>query len=131
MKQPEMSRRRLLQMLAGAPLLPLSTLAGTSALLSGCGGSDGDSAAGNTLAGSGAVTLAGVTFSSTPAPTLATAAAMATTSVSSIMTVAYSNASKMDFKLAYQPFFITGDLVADGNGGKVVAGGYVDINSKP
>lgn len=131
MKQPEMSRRRLLQMLAGAPLLPLSTLAGTSALLSGCGGSDGDSAAGDTLAGSGAVTLAGVTFSSTPAPTLATPAAMATTSVSSIMTVAYSDASKMDFKLAYQPFFVTGDLVADGSGGKVVAGGYVDINNKP
>lgn len=131
MKQPEMSRRRLLQMLAGAPLLPLSTLAGTSVLLSGCGGSDGDNAAGNTLAGSGAVTLAGVTFSSTPAPTLATPAAMATTTVSSIMTATYSDASKMDFKLAYQPFFITGDLVADGNGGKVVAGGYADINNKP
>jgi len=131
MKQPEISRRRLLQMLAGAPLLPISTLAGSSILLSGCGGSDGDSGAGNALAGNGAVTLAGVTFSSTPAPTLATPAAMATTSVSSTMTATYSDASKMDFKLAYQPFFITGDLVADGNGGKIVAGGYFDIGNKP
>jgi secreted PhoX family phosphatase len=132
MKQPEMSRRRLLHMLAGAPLLPLSTLAGSSILLSGCGGgSDNDSGGSTALAGSSAVTLAGVAFSSTPAPTLATPAAMATTTASSVMTATFSDASKIDFKLAYQPFFITGDMVADGNGGKVVAGGYYDIYNQP
>ena len=67
MTQPEMSRRRLLQMLAGAPLLPLTSLAGASALLSGCGGGDGDNGNGAALAGSGAVALSGVTFSSMPA----------------------------------------------------------------
>lgn len=130
MKQPEMSRRRLLQMLAGAPLLPLSTLAGSSILLTGCGGGD-DSGSSTALAGSGAVTLAGVAFSSTPAPTLAAPAAMATTTASSVMTATFSDASKVDFKLAYQPFFITGDMVADGNGGKIVAGGYYDIYNQP
>ncbi|MDB5759842.1 MAG: hypothetical protein JWM30_3131 [Burkholderia sp.] len=131
MKQPELSRRRLLQMLAGVPLLPLSSLAGSSALLAGCGGSDGDSSGSAALAGSSAVALAGVSFSSTPAPTLATPAAMATITASSVMTATFSDASKLDFKLAYQPFFITGDMVADGNGGKVVAGGYYDINNRP
>jgi secreted PhoX family phosphatase len=47
------------------------------------------------------------------------------------MSVNFSDSSKVDFKLAYQPFFITGDLVSDGNGGKVLAGGYYDINNKP
>jgi hypothetical protein len=131
MKQPELSRRRLLQMLAGVPLLPLSSLAGSSALLAGCGGNDGDSSGSAALAGSSAVALAGVSFSSTPAPTLATPAAMATITASSVMTATFSDASKLDFKLAYQPFFITGDMVADGNGGKVVAGGYYDINNRP
>ncbi|MDB5916371.1 MAG: hypothetical protein JWR40_605, partial [Massilia sp.] len=34
---PELSRRRLLQMFAAAPLLPLSAL-GSASLLAGCGG---------------------------------------------------------------------------------------------
>jgi secreted PhoX family phosphatase len=122
---PEMSRRRLLQLFAAAPLLPLSSFAGAS-LLAGCGGST--SALAPTPA---AATLASVTFSSMLAPTLANAAAMATTTVGSVMTANFSDSSKLDFKLAYQPFFITGDLVADGSGGKVLAGGYVNINNQP
>ncbi len=107
------SRRSLLQVLAGAPLLPLSSaLAGLS--LTGCGG-------GSTVA---PITFSSVSFSSTPAPGLTNAAAMATTTVGSVMSANYSDNSKLDFKLAYQPFFITGDLVSDGNGGKVLAGGY-------
>jgi secreted PhoX family phosphatase len=125
---PEMSRRRLLQMFAAAPLLPLSSLAGAS-LLAGCGGSSSGAAA--IVPAPAAATLASVTFSSMPAPTLANAAAMATTTVGSVMTASFSDASKLDFKLAYQPFFITGDLVADGNGGKVLAGGYLDIYNQP
>ena len=50
---------------------------------------------------------------------------MATTTVGSVMTATFSDASKLDFKLAYQPFFITGDLVPDGNGGKTLAGGLL------
>ncbi|RZI44189.1 DUF839 domain-containing protein [Herbaspirillum sp. HC18] len=124
---PQASRRRLLQLLAAAPMLPMSSLAGTSALLSGCGGSDGDT----TLASNTTVSFSGVTFSSTPAPSLSNAAAMATTTTSSTLTVNFSDASKLDFKLAYQPFFVTGDMVPDGKGGKILAGGYYDINNKP
>jgi anti-anti-sigma factor len=47
------------------------------------------------------------------------------------MTVAFSDNSKQDFKLGYQPFFVTGDLVSDGKGGQTLAGGYYDINNQP
>jgi secreted PhoX family phosphatase len=130
---PELSRRRLLQMFAAAPLLPLSAL-GSASLLAGCGGADAALAAVPavpTPTPATPATLSSVTFSSMPAPTLANAAAMATTSVGSTMTASFSDASKLDFKLAYQPFFITGDLVADGNGGKTLAGGYYDIYNQP
>lgn len=120
------SRRRALQFLAGVPMLPLSsTLAGTGLLLAGCGG--GEDAVAAPLPAS----YSGVSFSSMPAPTLANAAAMASTSVGSVMSVNFSDKSKIDFKLAYQPFFVTGDLVPDGKGGKILAGGYVDINNQP
>jgi secreted PhoX family phosphatase len=116
---PTLSRRNILQFFAGAPLLPLaSSLAGAS-VLAACGG------------GSDAATLSRVSFSSMAAPSLANAAAMATTTAGSVMSVTYSDASQLDFKLAYQPFFVTGDLVADGKGGKVLAGGYYDINNQP
>jgi secreted PhoX family phosphatase len=62
---------------------------------------------------------------------MADAAAMATTSVGSTMTVSFSDSSKLDFKLSYKPFFITGDLVPNGSGGTILAGGYYDINNKP
>ena len=125
---PEISRRRLLQMLAAAPLLPFSGMAGAS-LLAGCGG--GNSGSDASLAALTAATVSSVSFSSMAAPTLATAAAMATTSVGSTLTVNFGDASKLEFKLAYKPFFITGDQVADGNGGKTLAGGYYNINNQP
>jgi secreted PhoX family phosphatase len=121
------SRRRLLRMFGAAPMLPLASVAGTTALLSACGGSDAVAAAPQAPS----ATLGMVNFSATPAPTLSNAAAMATTNVASTMTVNFSDASKIEYKLSYQPFFITGDLVADGNGGKLLAGGYYDINNKP
>ena len=62
--------------------------------------------------------------------TPASTAAMATTTVGSVLSVNFSDSSKVDFKLAYQPFFITGDLVADGKGSKTLAGGYYDINNQ-
>lgn len=36
-----------------------------------------------------------------------------------------------DEKLAYHPFFATGDLVPNGSGGTILAGAYVDINNQP
>ena len=123
----ENSRRRLLQMFAGAPLLPFAgTMTGASLLLSACGGSDDAVALPVSTA-----TLSSVSFSAMAAPTLANAAAMATTTVGSVMTANFSDASKVDFKLAYQPFFVTGDLVSNGNGGTILSGGYYDIYNQP
>lgn len=107
------SRRRALQFLAGAPMLPLSsTLAGASLLLAGFGA--GDAAVAAQAVPTAPVTLTDVSFSSMSAPTLASAAAMATTTVGSVMSVSFSDKRKLDFRLAYQPFFVTGDRVPDG-----------------
>ena len=105
-------------------MLPFSSTFAGSLLLSACGGGD------DAMAGSLVASYTGVSFSSMDAPTLANAAAMATTTVGSVMSVNFSDSSKLDFKLAYQPFFVTGDMVSDGKGGKVLAGGYYDINNK-
>jgi secreted PhoX family phosphatase len=130
----DLSRRRLLRLLGATPMLPIG--AGTmGAMLAGCGG--GDDSPVSTAPGTPvtttppAVTLSSVSFGSMNAPTLTDAAAMATTSVSSTMTVNFSDSSKLDFKLSYKPFFITGDLVPNGSGGTILAGGYYDINNKP
>ncbi|GAB3402976.1 PhoX family protein [Massilia agilis] len=123
----DLSRRRIMRLFGAAPMLPFTSF-GAGALLAGCGSDNGPVADATPPA---PVNLASVTFSATPAPTLANAAAMATTNVASTMTVSFSDSSKIDFKLSYQPFFITGDMVADGKGGKILAGGYYDINNKP
>ncbi len=117
---PSISRRSVLQALSGFPLLPLSAaFAGVGLTQTACGGS------------SDPVKFSSVSFSNMAAPTLANAAAMATTTVASVMSVNFSDNSKLDYKLAYQPFFVTGDLVADGKGGQTLAGGYYDINNQP
>jgi secreted PhoX family phosphatase len=129
----DLSRRRLLRLVGAAPMLPLSAGAGVGslgALLAACGGSDNDSSTA-TAPVTPTVTLSSVQFSSMAAPSLASAAAMATTTVGSTMTVNFSDASKLEYKLSYQPFFITGDLVSNGSGGTILAGGYYDINNKP
>jgi len=123
---PELSRRRLLRMLGSAPMLPL---AGAS-LLSACSGSD-DAAPDAVAPVAPVATLGSVTFSSMAAPTLANAAAMATNTVGSTMSVNFSDSSKFEFKLAYQPFFVTGDLVPNGSAGTILAGGYYDIRNQP
>ncbi len=119
-KHSNISRRSILQALSGVPLLPLSAaFAGVGLTQTACGGS------------SEPIKFTSVSFSSMAEPTLANAAAMATTTVGSVMSVNFSDNSKLDYKLAYQPFFVTGDLVADGKGGKTLAGGYYDINNQP
>ena len=119
--KPQFNRRQWLQTFVGAPLLPLATsLSGASMMLSACGGST------PTLAN-----FTSASFTSTPAPSLANAAQMATTTVGSTMNLNFSDGTQQSYKLSYQPFFVTGDLVSDGNGGKILAGGYFDINNKP
>jgi len=129
---PELSRRLLLRMLGAAPMLPLTGFA-TASLLAGCGGDNNDDApvAVTPVPPVVPVTLTSVTFSSMDAPTLANAAAMATTTVGSTMTVNFSDSSKLDFKLSYKPFFITGDMVPNGAGGTILAGGYYNIKNQP
>lgn len=126
---PELFRRRLLRLLGSVPMLPLASVAGASLLTACGGGSDDDSPV--ATAPAPVATMGVVSFSSMPAPTLANAAAMATTTVGSTMTVNFSDTSKLDFKLAYQPFFITGDMVPNGAGGTILAGGYYNIRNQP
>ncbi|MCS0504747.1 PhoX family protein [Ancylobacter mangrovi] len=115
------SRRQALRFLASVPMLPLGASAATSLL-----------ALGTTRAATAAPAgFASATFSSMAAPTLAVPAAMATTTVGSELTVTLADGSTQAFKLAYQPFFITGDMVPDGKGGQILAGGYYDIHNKP
>lgn len=112
------TRRKALQFLAGVPLLPLGASASAS-FLTACGGGDDDPS------------YVSASFTSMAAPTLANAAAMATTTVGSSLNVKLSDDSVRSVQLAYQPFFVTGDMVSDGKGGKTLSGGYYDINNKP
>jgi hypothetical protein len=124
----DFSRRKALKLFAGAPLLPL----GASSLLSACGGSSGGAPAATLPSGPVSTpSYLATSFTAMPAPTLATPAAMATTSVASALNVHFSDNASVTYRLAYQPFFLTGDLVPDGKGGTVVAGGYVDIDGQP
>jgi secreted PhoX family phosphatase len=117
----QFNRRQWLQTFAGAPLLPLATsLSGASLMLSACGGSTSIPA-----------TLTSASFTSMPAPNLSNPAAMATTTVASTLNLSFSDNSQQVYKLSYQPFFVTGDMVSDGKSGKILSGGYFDIYNKP
>jgi secreted PhoX family phosphatase len=65
------------------------------------------------------------------APSLADAAAMATTTVGSSMTATYSDGTKRNYALKYEPFFITGTQEPNGAGGTILSGGYYNINNQP
>jgi secreted PhoX family phosphatase len=125
------SRRQLLQLLAGAPLLPLGGASAAAALLTACGGGDDDVVVAPPPVTTPPATFKSATFSSMAAPSLANPAEMATISVGSTLTVSYSDNTEQTFKLAHQPFFMTGDMVPDGKGGTILSGGYYDINNKP
>ncbi|MDR7306492.1 alkaline phosphatase PhoX [Rhodoferax saidenbachensis] len=118
---PLTTRRSALKFLATAPMLPLGALA-SSSLLGGCA---------TTSAAGSSAPFASAAFSAMAAPSLANPAAMATTTVASSLQVTLQDGSTRAYKLAYEPFFITGDRVPDGNGGTMLAGGYVDILNKP
>lgn len=107
-----LSRRQMFPLMAGATLFPLHSLA---------------EAAKTPSLGK----IQSVQFESMAAPNLSNPAAMATTSIASSVIVQYSNGKKVKHELAYQPFFVTGGEVPDGNGGQVLAGAYFDINNQP
>jgi hypothetical protein len=127
-QQPDAGRRKALKLLAGAPMLPLGLA--SAGLLAGCGGGD-DAVAAPAPAPAPGATFTTAEFIPMNAPTLAEPAAMATTTVGSSLKVSFSDGSSTTCKLAYQPFFVTGDTLPDGKGGTIVAGGYYDINNQP
>ena len=130
---PKASRRLALKLFS-APLFPL----GGAALLTACGGGNDDAPAPAPAASPAPApapipvrNYVSATFSGMAAPTLATPAAMATTTVGSTLRIRYDDNSSTDFKLAYQPFFVTGDRVPDGKGGTILSGGYYDVYGQP
>ncbi|MGW8419410.1 MULTISPECIES: PhoX family protein [Comamonas] len=125
MAQNLLSRRKALQLFSGAPLLPLGSVVSASSLLAACGGGDDD----NTTPTTPPVTknYVSATFTSMAAPTLTTPANMATMYVASQLKVAFDDKSEQVYDLGYQPFFVTGDMVSNGKGDQVLAGGYYDI----
>lgn len=110
------SRRSVLRVLAGAPLIPVVGFAASSFL-------------GSTARAAGTGAPVSAEFTGMSAPT--TPAAMATSTMGSSLEVTYADGSKQSFRLGYQPLFLTGDQLPDGKGGTVLAGGYYDASGKP
>ena len=129
---PNESRRRLLKAFSGAPLLPLAGYAGAAGLLTACGGGDDDPAPATPAATITSVSFTGMAAPASAVPiSAADAAAMSTVTVGSKLVATYSDGSSQTFALKYEPFFVTGDQLPDGNGGTLLAGGYVDIHNQP
>ncbi|WP_353201649.1 alkaline phosphatase PhoX [Polynucleobacter sp.] len=113
-------RRSFIKTIVGAPLLPIGGT-GIAALFSSK----------SLLAAQVNSPFKSAEFIPMDAPSLMNPEAMATTTVGSLLEITSQNNLKKTYKLAYEPFFMTGDMVPDGNGGKVLAGGYVDIHNRP
>jgi secreted PhoX family phosphatase len=114
------NRRSFIKTIVGAPMLPLGGT-GIAALLTPQ----------SALAAQATSQFKSAEFIAMDAPSLINPEAMATTSVGSFLEITTQNNLKKTYQLAYEPFFMTGDMVPDGKGGKVLAGGYVDIQNRP
>lgn len=123
-----LSRRKALQFLSGAPLLPLGSAVSASTLLAACGGDDNSTSVQPPAAKPNYVSA---TFTGMAAPALGNPQAMATMSVGSRLTVNFDDQSQQEYVLGYQGFFNTGDSVDRTGGGKIVAGGYFDASGNP
>lgn len=111
----QLSRRHALKMLSSIPLFPLaSAMVPMSA-----------------FALNKNAQIVSALFTSMDAPTLANPEQMATVDVQSSLKVLLSDNTAVTYDLAYHPFFVTGDMVSNGQGGKALSGGYVDIHNKP
>jgi len=121
-KQP--TRRRLLQLMGTIPMVPMIGT-GSAALFTSLQAQAG-------LSGSArAMPFVSASFIPMAAPDLAHAADMATTAVNSKLELLTHSGEKQIHQLAYHPFFTTGDMLPDGQGGKLLAGGYYDIHNRP
>jgi len=117
---PVHQRRTLIKMMMGTPMLPLGATGLVAAFSSeSLSAAQMDSP------------YKSAEFIPMDAPSLSNPEAMATITVGSFLEITTQNNQKKKYKLAYEPFFMTGDMVPDGSGGKVLAGGYVDIQNRP
>ena len=122
------SRRDLLKWFAGIPFLPLGAMS-TAAALSGC--NDSDNTAAVITPPTKPANLKNAKFTPMAAPDLSNAAAMATTTVASKLTIEWDNNTQTEYQLGYKAFFNTGVEVDNLAGGKILAGGYYDIHNQP
>ena len=76
-------------------------------------------------------TATSVSFTETPVPGAADVQLFTTMNTQSSATVTYNDGTTATTKFVYNPWFKTGDLVPNGMGGFVVAGGYYDANMAP
>lgn len=120
--QTPATRRSVLTFLAGVPMLPLAGCTTTSTV-----------AHSGTNSALAPLTKAvrQVKFIGMEAPSLANPEQMATVYVNSKMQAEFTDGSQQLYDLAYTPFFVTGDMVPDGQGGTTRAGQLYDINNKP
>lgn len=125
-KLPTTSRRQMLKYAASIPAVPMFAGIGAT-LLGGCSSDDETTPAVVTPT----INMKSAIFYPMAAPNLSKPADMATTLVNSSLEVTLEDNSKLSYMLSYESFFVTGDLVSDGKGGKVLAGGYYDINNQP
>lgn len=116
MSEPvSLARRRALRLLSGAPMLPLAASLSALPLVAE------------------AVPFpppVRYRFGAMAAPSLAEPAAMATTYVASTLTKTIGGHAET-YALGYETFFLTGDELPATGGGRVLAGGYYDINNAP
>src|SRR5215813_9719880 len=96
----DLSRRKALKLIAGAPMLPLGGVLAASPILAACG-SDSTSAAATPAV---RAAFASASFTGMAAPALSDPAAMAKTTVGSALTARFVDGSSVDYKLAYQSF---------------------------
>ena len=118
-------RRKVLKALGAAPLLPLGGM-GMGALLN-----QNTAHAAPALSSIGSGEFISATFKGMGAPNLDNPAEMAINHVASKLTVKYSTGHAQTYNLGYESFFLTGDLVPDGKGGKTLAGGNYNIKNQP
>ncbi|MEO8123093.1 MAG: alkaline phosphatase, partial [Burkholderiales bacterium] len=109
-----LSRRRALQIVAVAPVLPLAS---SLAAWPFCAEATGRSGA-------------TYEFNAMPAPSLLDPAQMATTYVNSSLSEKGPHKTRT-YQLGYETFFRTGQRVPDTAGGTILAGGYRDIRNQP
>ncbi|SPL68850.1 PhoX family protein [Acinetobacter stercoris] len=120
------TRREVIKWLASIPFLPLGAMA-TSAALVGCN-DDKDIVVTPPIK---PAKLKSATFTSMNAPKNGEWAAIATTTVTSKLNVTWEDGSTTPYTLGYKTFFQTGKSVDKLGGGKIIAGGYYDIQNNP